>query len=132
MQSQPLGGRHLPETDATVIGIVRVQLLGLHQLSQSLLHTLGRRDIQADVQIRVERVRDTEAAETLDLRPPGPAEDLTDDGGVLGGMARRLGCTQAPCCMAFRVNIRNSWASSCWCLWKPASRSLRGRITSPA
>ena len=96
MQSQPLGGRHLPETDATVIGIVRVQLLGLHQLSQSLLHTLSHRDIQADVQVRVERVRDTEAAETLDLRPPGPAEDLTDDGGVLGGMARRLGCTQAP------------------------------------
>ena len=30
------------------------------------------------------------------LQPPRPAEDLTDDGGVPRGMARRLGCTQAP------------------------------------
>ena len=96
VQSQRLAGRQLPETNALVIGIFSVQLLGLHQLSQSLLHTLSRHAIQADVQIRVEHVQNTEAVETLDLRPPRPAEDLTHEGGVLGGKAGRLGCTQAP------------------------------------
>ena len=66
-----------------MISIFAIQLLGVHQLVQSLHHTLSCRDIQ----VRVESVQNPEAVETLDLRSPRPANGSTDESGALGGMA---------------------------------------------